>query len=80
MTSPTSLGSSRPSAAGWCRLYTLPPNAERVKILRALVKETLSREQIERLARDIADACDTLDHKGGTTDVERAQIKRGTGY
>ncbi|BAC71313.1 glutamate decarboxylase [Streptomyces avermitilis] len=66
---------------GWMvPAYTLPPNAERVKILRALVKETLSREQIERLTQDIADACATLDHKGGTTEVERAQIKRGTGY
>ncbi|MFB6985245.1 hypothetical protein ACFC0C_22350 [Streptomyces sp. NPDC056178] len=51
-----------------------------MKILRALVKETLSREQIERLTQDIADACGTLDHKGATTDVERAQVKRGTGY
>ncbi|MEU8922624.1 glutamate decarboxylase [Kitasatospora sp. NPDC048545] len=66
---------------GWMvPAYTLPPNAQRVKILRALAKETLSREQIERLTRDIADACATLDHKGGTTDVERAQTKRGTGY
>ena len=46
--------------------YTLPPNAERVKIMRALVKETMSREQVERLTRDIADACATLDQKGGT--------------
>ena len=29
--------------------YTLPPNAEDVKIMRALVKETMSREQVERL-------------------------------
>jgi glutamate decarboxylase len=60
--------------------YTLPPNAERVKILRALVKETLSREQIERLSQDIADACRTLDDKGAAHGIERAQVKRGTGY
>ena len=30
--------------------YTMPPNAEDVKVLRALVKQTLSREQIDRLA------------------------------
>ncbi|MFF1900875.1 hypothetical protein [Streptomyces sp. NPDC058206] len=66
---------------GWMvPAYTLPPNAERVKILRALVKETPSREQIDRLTQDIADACGTLDRKGATTDVERAQVKRGTGY
>ena len=52
---------------GWMvPAYTLPPNAEKVKIMRALVKETMSREQVERLTRDIADACATLDQKGGT--------------
>ena len=60
--------------------YTLPPNAERVKIMRALVKETMSREQVERLTSDIEDACTTLDEKGGTTQTEREQTKRGTGY
>ena len=66
---------------GWMvPAYTLPPNAQRVKILRALVKETLSREQIERLSLDLHDACETLDQKGATTQVEREQIKIGTGY
>jgi len=60
--------------------YTLPPNAEGVKIMRALVKETLSREQIDRLGQDIADACRTLDAKGATHGTERGQVKRGTGY
>ena len=48
--------------------------------MRALVKETMSRERVERLTLDIADAYVTLDHEGGTTQVERAQIKVGTGY
>jgi glutamate decarboxylase len=66
---------------GWMvPAYTLPPNAQDVKIMRALVKETLSREQIERLTSDLADACATLDQKGGTTLVEREQVKQGTGY
>jgi glutamate decarboxylase len=60
--------------------YTLPPNAEKVKIMRALVKETMSREQVERLSQDIADACATLDLKGGAHPVEREQTKMGTGY
>ena len=60
--------------------YTLPPNAEKVKIMRALVKETMSREQVERLTRDIADACATLDEKGGVHQTEREQTKKGTGY
>src|SRR4051794_29638412 len=66
---------------GWMvPAYTLPPNAERVKIMRALVKETMSREQVERLSQDIADACSTLDQKGGAHPLEREQVKRGTGY
>ncbi len=66
---------------GWMvPAYTLPPRAENVKIMRALVKETMSREQVERLTRDIADACATLDEKGGTHRTEREQTKMGTGY
>ena len=37
--------------------YTMPPNAEEVKVMRALVKQTLSRQQVDRLADDIATAC-----------------------
>ncbi|MET0997927.1 MAG: glutamate decarboxylase [Marmoricola sp.] len=66
---------------GWMvPAYTLPPKAENVKILRALVKETMSREQVERLTRDLEDACQTLDKKGGTTQAERDQVKQGSGY
>src|SRR4051794_31181559 len=66
---------------GWMvPAYTLPPNAERVKIMRALVKETMSREQVERLTSDLAAACATLDEKGGTAQGEREQTKVGTGY
>ena len=48
--------------------------------MRALVKETMSREQVERLTQDIEDACATLDQKGGAHPVEREQTKMGTGY
>jgi glutamate decarboxylase len=66
---------------GWMvPAYTLPPNAEKVKIMRALVKETLSREQVERLTVDIEAACSTLDKKGGTATNEREKTKSGTGY
>jgi glutamate decarboxylase len=66
---------------GWMvPAYTLPPNAQDVKILRALVKETLSRGQIDRLTRDIVDACATLDAKGAAHPAEREQVKRGPGY
>jgi glutamate decarboxylase len=66
---------------GWMvPAYTLPPNAEEVKVLRALVKQTLSREQVDRLADDIAQACATLEKKGGAHPAERKQVKTGTGY
>ncbi len=66
---------------GWMLpAYTLPPNAENVKVLRALVKETLSRAQVDRLADDIATACATLEKKGGAHPSERKRIKTGTGY
>jgi len=66
---------------GWMLpAYTLPPNAEKEKVLRALVKETLSREQVDRLADDIEQACATLEEKGGAHPSERKQVKTGTGY
>ncbi len=66
---------------GWMLpAYTLPPNAEDVSVLRALVKQTLSREQIDRLATDIAEACATLEKKGGAHASERKKIKRSPGY
>jgi glutamate decarboxylase len=66
---------------GWMvPAYTLPPKAEKVKILRVLVKETMGREQIDRFTRDLEDACTTLDEKGPTTRKERQQVKQGSGY
>jgi len=66
---------------GWMLpAYTMPPNAEEVKVLRALVKQTLSRAQIDHLADDIALACETLEKKGGAHSSERKRVKTGTGY
>ena len=66
---------------GWMiPAYTLPPNAQHVTMMRALVKETLSREMVDTLAGDIARACQTLDDKGGTHESERQQVKTATGY
>ena len=45
----------------------------------SLVKETMSREQVERLTQDIADVRAMRDHKGGTAEIERQQIKMGNG-
>jgi glutamate decarboxylase len=66
---------------GWMLpAYTMPPDAEEVKVMRALVKETLSRAQIDRLANDIEQACKTLDEKGGAHPSERHKIKLTPGY
>jgi glutamate decarboxylase len=60
--------------------YTLPPNAEHVTIMRALVKQTLGHTLATTLAHDIADACATLAEKGGVHERERERVKTGTGY
>ncbi|MGN6257060.1 MAG: glutamate decarboxylase [Solirubrobacterales bacterium] len=66
---------------GWMLpAYTMPPDAQEVKVLRALVKETLSRSQVDRLADDIHQAVETLDKKGGAHPHERHQMKRSPGY
>jgi glutamate decarboxylase len=66
---------------GWMvPAYTLPPNADHVKIMRALVKETLGRSMVNTLGDDIAEACATLDKKGGVHPVERKRVKTGVGY
>jgi glutamate decarboxylase len=66
---------------GWMLpAYTMPPDAQDVKIMRALVKQTLSREQVDRLAGDIVQACATLEEKGGAHPAERKRMKRGPGY
>ncbi len=66
---------------GWMvPAYTLPPNAQDVTIMRALVKETMSREHVDTLARDIDDACRTLAAKGGAHEIERQKIITGPGH
>src|SRR5919198_488229 len=66
---------------GWMvPAYSLPPNADHVTIMRALVKETLAQPLVETLAADIAEACATLDKKGGLHELDRRRVKTGTGY
>src|SRR3954466_11616883 len=66
---------------GWMvPAYTLPPNAQDVTIMRALVKETMSREHVDTLARDIVDACTTLEKKGGAHESERRKMVTGSGH
>src|SRR6476660_3412700 len=66
---------------GWMvPAYTLPPNAQDITIMRALVKETLSREHVDTLARDIEEACATLEKKGGAHESERQKMVTGPGH
>ncbi|MEU4217280.1 glutamate decarboxylase [Actinoplanes sp. NPDC026623] len=66
---------------GWMvPAYTMPPDAQEVTIMRALVKETMSREHVDTLARDIAQACATLAKKGGAHESERRRIVTGPGH
>jgi glutamate decarboxylase len=66
---------------GWMvPAYTLPPEAQDVTIMRALVKETMSREHVDTLARDIEEACKTLARKGGAHESERRRIVTGPGH
>jgi glutamate decarboxylase len=66
---------------GWMvPAYTLPPNAQDVTIMRALVKLTLGHTLASTLADDISQACDTLKEKGGLHERDRKRVKTGTGY
>src|SRR3954470_21541163 len=61
---------------GWMvPAYTLPPNADHVTIMRALVKQTLGHGLVTQLADDIAAACRTLDAKGGLHELDRRQVR-----
>jgi glutamate decarboxylase len=66
---------------GWMvPAYTLPPDAQDVTIMRALVKQTMSREHVDTLARDIVEACATLELKGGAHKSEREKMVVGPGH
>jgi glutamate decarboxylase len=69
------------SERGWMvPAYTLPPDADHIKIMRALVKETLGRSLATTLAEDIAQACATLRQKGRVHETERKRVHTSTGY
>jgi glutamate decarboxylase len=66
---------------GWMLpAYTMPPNADKVKMLRALVKLNLTHALVSTLADDLANACETLDKKGGLSESERKRVKTNTGF
>ncbi|MGH2905676.1 MAG: glutamate decarboxylase [Solirubrobacterales bacterium] len=60
---------------GWMvPAYTLPPNAENVTVMRALVKETFTYSLVEKLADDIEAACVSLDDHGGLHESDKKQL------
>lgn len=66
---------------GWMvPAYTLPPDAEHIKIMRALVKQTLGHSLITTLGADIAEACKVLEQKGKLHEVDRKRVKTNTGF
>jgi glutamate decarboxylase len=75
------LASQLAAERGWMvPAYTLPPNAEHVKIMRALVKLTLGHTLATTLAGDIESACELLTEKGRLHEHDRRRVKTGTGY
>ena len=61
---------------GWMvPAYTMPPNAHDVKMMRALVKLTLSRSLVDTLGADISGAIKTLEEKGPVSKRERKRVK-----
>ena len=66
---------------GWMvPAYTMPPNAQKVKMMRALVKLNLSRSLINALADDIRGALKTLEKKGPVSESERKRVKTSVSH
>lgn len=60
---------------GWMvPAYTLPPNAEDVTLLRALVKESFTFTMVEALAADIESACKDLEQTGGLHEIQKKRL------
>jgi glutamate decarboxylase len=61
---------------GWMvPAYTMPPNAQDVKMMRALVKLNLNRGLVDTLAEDLSNAITTLEKKGPVSESERKRVK-----
>ena len=66
---------------GWMvPAYHLPPDADQVKLMRALVKLTLSHSLAEKLADDLVEACEVLAKKGAADASARQRVHTATGY
>ena len=66
---------------GWMLpAYTMPPNAQDVKMMRALVKVNLNRSLVDRLDSDIAEAIETLEKRGPVSEAERKRVKTNVSH
>jgi glutamate decarboxylase len=66
---------------GWMvPAYTMPPNAQDVKMMRALVKLNLSHSLVDTLAGDLASAISTLEKKGPVSEAERKRVKTSVSH
>lgn len=67
---------------GWMvPAYTLPPDAQDVTIMRALVKENVGHSGARTLAGDIARACEILDKRGSSLpEHARKRVRRSPAY
>ena len=66
---------------GWMvPAYTMPPDAQDVTIMRALVKENVGHAGARTLVDDIEKACAILDKRGALPEHARKRVTRGPGY
>jgi glutamate decarboxylase len=66
---------------GWMvPAYTMPPNADHVKMMRVLVKQTMGRSLTTALSQDIAEACATLEERGRLHPTVRKRVHSNTGF
>jgi len=66
---------------GWMvPAYTMPPNAQDVKMMRALVKLNLARSLVDTLDDDLAQAIETLDAKGPVSESERKRVRTNVSH
>ena len=73
-------GCGSPTRAWMVPAYHLPPDADKVKLMRVLVKLTLTHSLALKLGDDLVEACKTLEEKGGVHPCERKRVHTGTGY
>jgi len=65
---------------GWMvPAYPLPPDAQEIKVMRALVKENVSHTGARTLADDLAKACEVLDKKGPLHEHDRRRVRVNIG-